>query len=444
MIKNKFSRTALCRRAKIYSAIGIFLTVCLLSGCAAGEAEQNPPAAENAAETEAAIAEIITENAAESAQEPEAASETVTETAENTDSPGDTGILKGDNTNVNRRVYIENNEFLVDGKKIWINGANTPWNKWNDFGGGYNAGWWDNHFAQLHEAGVNATRVWINCNNDQKAVEIDENGFVTGVSDKHFQHLDSFFETAEKHHIYIMATLLSFDHFKDTGTRPAALKWRNMLTNGEAAASFAENYTIPFLKRYGDNPWLWSIDLCNEPDWVYENPECGNIAWEHISYFCAVNAAAIHENSDALVTVGLSFPKYNADGPSCEGNKFSDAYLQALYENENAYLDFWSTHYYDWVGPWYGIPYYIGPYGRHPNGYGLESSKPAVIGECPAKGSANKTLIQDYASALKTGWQGVMPWTSNGVDGNGGFKELEPAARYMLEKHGDLVFPWGD
>jgi hypothetical protein len=50
------------------------------------------------------------------------------------------------------RITIKNNEFTVNGKRIWINGANTPWNKWNDFGGAYNDTWWDSHFAKLHEA----------------------------------------------------------------------------------------------------------------------------------------------------------------------------------------------------------------------------------------------------------------------------------------------------
>ena len=86
-----------------------------------------------------------------------------------------------------RRITIVNNEFTVSGKRIWINGANTPWNKWNDFGGGYNDAWWDNHFAELRKAGINAVRVWINCNNDNGAITINNNGMVSGVSSKHFQ-----------------------------------------------------------------------------------------------------------------------------------------------------------------------------------------------------------------------------------------------------------------
>ena len=191
---------------------------------------------------------------------------------------------------------------------------------------------------------------------------------ITGAIARHWADLDRFFETAARRHIYIMATLLSFDHFKSTGSRPAAQRWRTMLKSEAASRSFAENYTIPFVQRYKDNPWLWSIDIINEPDWIYENEECGQIPWEHISYFLAVNAAAIRENSTILVTVGMSFPKYNADGSGYEGNKVSDAFLQSLYPNPHARLDFWSPHYYDWVGPWYGVPFYVKPYGPRPGG----------------------------------------------------------------------------
>jgi hypothetical protein len=361
---------------------------------------------------------------------------------------GNSGATRGGKNEENElkqnneyRITIKNNEFSVNGKRIWINGANTPWDKWNDFGGAYDDTWWNNHFAKLHEAGINATRVWINCNNDQGAVIIDDGGMVSGVSNKHWTDLDKFFKTAERNKIYIMATLLSFDHFKDEGSRADAAKWRNMLQTDAASASFVNNYTIPFVKRYKDNPWLWSIDICNEPDWIFEDDKCGKIPWERISYFLALNSAAIHENSDILVTVGMAFPKYNADGAGYEGNKVSDTFLQKLYSNKNAYLDFWSPHYYDWVGASYGVPFYVKPNGAKPGGWGLSSSKPALIGECSAKGSAGKTIISDFENAFINGWQGVMPWTSNGVDDNGDIDDLSPGTKYMLEKHRDIVFP---
>jgi hypothetical protein len=66
-----------------------------------------------------------------------------------------------------------------------------------------------------------------------------------------------------------------------------------------------------------------------------------------------------------------------------------------------------------------------------------------MIGETPGNGSTGSTLTQDYENAYLNGWQGVMPWTSNGVDGNGGFAQLQPATNTFRNNHPSLVFPGG-
>ena len=67
--------------------------------------------------------------------------------------------------------------------------------------------------------------------------------------------------------------------------------------------------------------------------------------------------------------------------------------------------------------------------------YGLGGGKPAIIGECPAKGTSRRSSKQDYEDAYLNGWQGVLGWTSNGVDGNGGLEELGPATRAFRDSH---------
>jgi uncharacterized repeat protein (TIGR02543 family) len=365
------------------------------------------------------------------------------------------------------RIYVNktNNTFEVDGKRIWINGANTPWDKWNDFGGtgwmAYNDSFWDAEFGRLHTAGINATRIWINCNNLNNAITIATNGTVSGVSAQHWTDLDKLFALATKHKIYIMATLLSFDHFEsndDNSWPNQPDRWQAMIKSQPASKSFVDNYTIPFVNRYKDNPYLWSIDIMNEPDWLFEHTEASKIPWNNISYFLGLNAAAIHENSDILVTVGMASVKYNADGAGYEGNKVADTYLKNLTSKQNAYLDFWSPHYYDWVGEWYGVPHYLTPSGTRggnktsgwTGGWGLDGSKPAVLGECAAKGTTpglwgtnnSNTIITDYETAYSKGWQGVMPWTSNGKDAEGNLTDFSPATLNMKTKYPALIYPW--
>jgi hypothetical protein len=333
------------------------------------------------------------------------------------------------------RITIAGTEFRAGAERIWINGANTPWHVWNEFGGGFDPAWWDKHFQELRQHGINATRIWISCNGEV-GIRIEANGQVSGCTPAFWRDLDSLFQIAQKRRVYIMATLLSFDHLSDNHTNH--LRWRNMLANSNHVDSLVTHYVVPLVDRYRDNPWLWSIDLCNEPDWIHENAKCGKLPWDPIQTYIARAAAAIHGHSKILVTVGISMgPKYNSSARGV--NVVSDAALRARAGGDaGAFLDFYSPHHYDWLEPACGNPFYMSP-----SAYGMEGAKPVLIGECPAKGTSGHTLAEDYESGYRNGWQGVMGWTSNGVDANGGLARLGPATRAFRDNHPGLVFPGG-
>ncbi len=336
------------------------------------------------------------------------------------------------------RITVSGTQFMAGGQRIWINGANTPWNNWNDFGGNYNASWWDTHFQQLHANGVNATRVWM-IDSGEVGINIDSTGHVSGATDAYWANLDSLFAIAQQRQVYIMATLMSFDSFKNTYTTYP--QWRAWLNSDANIDSYINNYLIPFVTRYKNNPYLWSIDLMNEPDWVHELAEDGAYTWTQPQSYFARAAKAIHANSPILVTVGMGMPKYMSSCPNgCQGNVIADSALKAVVNDPNVYIDFYSSHYYPWEDPYFaGIPFYQTPASY----FGADPGKPALIGEEPANGSTGHTLAQDYENGYLNGWQGVMPWTSNGVDGNGGFTQLIAATGPFLTNHPSLVFPGG-
>lgn len=351
--------------------------------------------------------------------------------AENTDSVSEEAAGESDAEIYEKKhVTVDGTSFKVDGKELWINGVNTPWQNWNDFGGNFDESFWDSHFAELHEAGVNASRVWVNCNG-MSIVRLKSDGTVQAVDEEHWTDLDKLFELAEKHDIYIMATLLSFDHFKDGNT--GSDRFRLMVSDDTATQSYIDSYVIPFVQRYGSSPSLWSIDLMNEPDWVYENEECGKVGWDKLSNFFAKCSAAIHENSDELVTVGLGMVKYNSD--KFDGNYVSDEYLKS-FGGDDAYLDFYSTHYYFWQNSYMGYPFE-----QSPESFGLDGTKPCVIGEAAVISESGRTPEQDYENAYNNGWNGVMAWTSNGVDNCGSLTELMPAVTKMRDMIRDKIFP---
>ncbi len=338
-----------------------------------------------------------------------------------------------------QRITVSGNKFVIDGKEIFMNGANTPWNNWNDFGGNYKSSWWDAEFQRIKKSGGNSTRIWISCNGTV-GLTISSDGTVTGATAAFWSNLDDMFQLASKNKIYIKATLISFDHFKDGNAN--CQRWRNMIQDNSKVASFADNYVIPFVKRYGVNPYLWAVDICNEIEWVNQDAADGNIPWNRLQYFVAKVASAIHENSQVLVTLGSAAVKWNS--PKGEANYWSDANLKAQYPKDNARLDFYSPHFYGWVVKWFGNF----AVDKTPADYGIDD-RPCIIGENPAKGvfndGATPTLVvpavQMFLAAYNHGWKGLMPWTSNGVDSNGNLNDFGAGLLAFQQAHPELVDP---
>ena len=334
-------------------------------------------------------------------------------------------------------ISVKGTEFYVnEDSRIWLNGANTPWNTWNEFGVNFDPAWWNEHFKTLKNHGINCSRIWFSCDG-RGAVKTDSIG-VTGLSSEFFRDCDSLFAIARRHGIYIDATLISFDHFKDRNEN--FQHWRNIVTNPAASQTFIDVYLLPFLNRYKSNPYLFAIDLCNEPEWVSENAENGKLPVNDLQRFFAMGAAAVHHNSDVLVTIGSACIKWNSDVPPCVANYWKNTALQTAYNDPEAYLDFYCVHYYGWVHQ-----YFRSPFEKSPADYGI-NDRPVIIEESPARDEGltdiPMTLVQSFEAALSLGYQGLLPWTSNGVDRNGDITTLGPAALSFKNKHPELVFPF--
>ncbi len=338
--------------------------------------------------------------------------------------PQGTSEVSAPEAKKNARVTIDGTKFMVDGKELWINGVNTPWQSWNDFCGNMDEAAWESTFALLKQDNINCTRIWINCNGTG-VVRVDEKGGVYNINEDHWNDLDKLFALAEKYEIYVMPTLMSFDHFKDGNT--GAKNFRTMITSRTGSDEFAEKYCAEFAKRYADCEWIFGVDLMNEPDWVYENDECGKLSWDDLTYFFAKCSQAIHENSDMLVTVGLGIVKYNSD--KYNGNMISDQRMTEAAGSENACVDFYSTHYYMWEKPWFGFPFNVTP-----EEFGLDGTKPSLVGETSNDDDAESGMscAVKYQSAYEKGWNGVMVWMEYRTDGSSGCDELW--YRYDLTK----------
>lgn len=299
------------------------------------------------------------------------------------------------------RVTVSGDKFYVGGNEIFFSGMNAPWQNWNDFNGGMDEEFWETEFRRFKEDHINCVRIWVNCDGES-IVDLNRDGSIASISEKHWEDLETLFDLAKKYKVYVMPTLLSFDHFKN-GSGPY---WRALIESKENCDEYAEKYVKEFCSRFGDNEYVFSVDLMNEPDWVYENEECGQIPWENISYLFAKCAATVHENSEILVTVGMGIVKYNSE--DYEGDKVSDEYLQSLYDDPGAYLDFYSTHYYNWQRPWFQMPV-----GMTPEEFKLHTDKPCMIGEThnDDDGEIGMSLTDKYKDLYDHGWSGILVWS---------------------------------
>lgn len=384
------------KTAGIFAAL--LICVSMLAGC--GEAADDTPTAEN---------------------------DTAVETEVTVDKPS-------------AKVTVEGTKFMVNGKELWINGVNTPWQNWNEFGGYMDEASWEETFKELQAENVNCTRIWINCCG-YNVVRLKTTGEFKSVAEGHWTDLDKLFALAEKYEIYVMPTLFSFDHFKEPNT--GYEQWRTLITNKEYTDALAENYVAEFARRYGDCEYIFGVDIMNEPDWVLENAECGRLPSEDLSYFFGRCAAAIHDNSDLLVTVGLGMAKYNSD--KYQGNMVSDTLLKELTGSDSAYLDFYSPHFYAWQLQTFGLPFDMSP-----TDYGYDGTKPVVIGETSNDDDdkIGMSCAEKYKSAYDKGWNGVMVWMEYRTDGTSGCDSLwyrndltSEAAKGMYEYVPEKIYP---
>ncbi len=340
------------------------------------------------------------------------------------------------------RITVQGDRFIANGSPIFMNGANTPYHHFEDFGRAFDEQYWDLHFSQFVANGLNSSRVRISCHGHIGIMQIDENGYVSGATDQHWEDVDKLFDMAERHGIYLMLTLIANDHFFVAQQPDSAPRWIKWINSDSNIDSWINNYLIPFLTRYGHRTVLWSIDLANEVEFstTIENAKAP-LDYRRLQMFVARASKVIHERSDVLVTVNTIGLKYNSES-KFDRNWFSDSELQSFVNDPDTKIDFWGPHQYEWNEKDCGG----NGFHRTPEDFGMDPSKPTVMGECSTYGSEYSknlggNLYDDLEDAYSNGWGGVFPWSSNFVDRYGGWTNVSNAANAFVANHYAAVFP---
>ncbi|MEM8535431.1 MAG: hypothetical protein AAGF95_31645 [Chloroflexota bacterium] len=323
------------------------------------------------------------------------------------------------------------------GKDIYLNGINIPWNNFGkDIGCGYDANWFENMFADLEQYGVNSARFWLHADGRCSPL-FNSDGSVSNVPSSFYSDLDQLLDTAQRHDVAVMITLWSFDMTKTTYPWPNAGKHADLIRDVNKTNGYIDNVLVPMVQRYKDHPALLSWEIINEPEWSVEGPgdpaEFDLVSLYEMQRFVGKQVAAIRQHSNTYVTVGAAAFKWNAD-KNGEANYWSDAALNAAAGSDQAYLDFYQVHYYDWQK---ADSYNFSPWdGRGPEYY-LNDGKPVLIGEYPinsSKYSKEYLLNESY----NLGYIGHMPWDYIG-ECCGGWNDIKNQLKAFRDAHPDKV-----
>jgi len=291
----------------------------------------------------------------------------------------------------------------------WFNGINVPWNKFGyDIGSGnFDQNWFSTFFSTCKQNHVNSARFWLHCDG-RASPTFDRDGGVTGLSSTFLPELKQLIQLAESNQVVLIIALWSFDMCKQetpTSYHP------QLISNRTATQTYINNALIPMVKAVqSSRNVVWEI--INEPEWcIKETP--GNTQFQaplvQMQAFAGAIADAIHKNSRHAVTLGSSSLKWNSDAnPPALANWWSDKALQSAFPSQQAKLDFYQVHYYDWMhnDQWGYDPC------REPASY-WKLDKPTMFGELPATGGSFYTPSVMMNGTLSNNFWGTAFWAYN-------------------------------
>jgi len=337
-----------------------------------------------------------------------------------------------------QEITIRGNKFYVDEEEIWFNGINTPWHHFDDFGNEFDSAWWKAEFQLYADNNINLARVWVHCSGKYNP-EVNDEGFIIGAGNDFWEHFDGLVTIARTKGIYLLPSLWSFDmtHQKYPGHQ----RYRQLVNDPKKIQSYIDNVLVPLVKRYTDEPCILGWEICNEPEWMFEDPDKGNFTVETVQTFHAMLASAIHKNCTKPVTTGSAAIKWNSEKyrypGQVSGNLWSDEALQAVYSDTNAYFDFYQIHWYPWQTQWMSSPYQMSI-----KEYQIDE-KPVLIGESQGMDQCDQyicqTLQEMYENAYKNGYAGLCAWKTPQNDGCGIFENIATATNSFYKNHPELI-----
>lgn len=335
-----------------------------------------------------------------------------------------------------------------EGQSYHINGINIPWNSFGSdvgthyqWGAFYDSSWFENTFSEFEKYKLNCARLWIHCDG-RTSPEFTDSGAVWGLDSNFFSNLDDIFLRAEKHHMMLIPCLWSFDMTKDyRSTAGQYAGWHaDLIRDTTKIKTYIKNVLIPMVQRYTNQCNLLAWEIINEPEWSMAIPGGGKTIQQVKDYemqrFVGMQAAAIHEYSTKMVTLGSASIKWNSDAITSKtpvvGNYWSDSALQLAYPHALAYLDFYQIHYYDWMYDLNYDPFDL----SYPLSF-WKLDKAVLIGESGNSWAYTVQEMIDNGYSNKYG--GILYWSYAANDGYGSWDDCKSELNNFSTLHEDSI-----
>ncbi|MCG8700965.1 MAG: cellulase family glycosylhydrolase, partial [Bacteroidales bacterium] len=203
---------------------------------------------------------------------------------------------------------LNNNTINIRGKDVYLNGINIAIKNWvdNDFKPGkYRPDLWKEVYANIADAGGNATRHWLFYNPTYMNMTSDT--LFHKITDAEIDNIEDLLEIAHDNGIYVNLTFLSFEmSYFDVYDFS-----RDKIINEDAGIqNFIDSLMLPVVSRLYKHPALGIWEIMNEPEWAVGHSRT-KISEYQMQRFIGKCAAAIHKiDKDAIVTTGCATSKY--------------------------------------------------------------------------------------------------------------------------------------
>jgi hypothetical protein len=273
-----------------------------------------------------------------------------------------------------------------------------------DWGVAYDPDHIDALLGFAEAAGVRLLRVWVfeSC----EGLMFDAGGVTTGIDPTFLANFDDFVRRrVPAHDVKLYLTLLAAQSLADCPAAP-------VLPAGPARDELFARALRPFVARYGDSPWVWGIDLMNEPE-AAVGGSTGNwgdgTSWDVMRDFLAAGARLVREAAPGVaVSAGSG---WHGEANVRDG-RFSGLGFSHL--DWHAYAD-------DGALPSYAS---LGRHARVLLGEGGQA------GEAYDDALLAAVLRRMLSDAATQGYWGILPWYLDHPGSRDHLTLLDPASSY--------------